>query len=109
AATSHGGVNGVKDRSTLIAVGLGIAAAVVLGVIVAITLLMIFPNDSALGAGGDGAGAAGAGTSSIDAAFAEVDPGQECAEQDEGVIALTPEGDYISCTLADDGDGYAFA
>lgn len=107
AAASQGGA---KDRSTLIAVGLGIAAAVVLGVIVAITLLIIFPDDSALGTGGDGAGgAAGAGTSSIDAAFAEVDPGQECAEQDEGVIALTSEGDYLSCTLAEDGDGYTFA
>ncbi|MGP9846004.1 serine/threonine protein kinase [Brachybacterium sp. 107] len=104
---------GGKDRSTLIAVGLGIAAAIVLGVIVAITLLIIFPEQSALGAGSaDGAGAgsvAGVGTSSIDAAFAEVDPGQECAEQDQGVIALTPEGDYLSCTLTDDGDGYAFA
>lgn len=98
---------GGKDRSTLIAVGLGVVAAVVLGLIVAITLLMIFPEKSALGAGSGGASSEG--TSSIDAAFAEVDPGQECAAQDEGIIALTPDGDYLSCTITDDGDGYTFA
>ena len=97
------GQGGTRNRSTLIAVGLGIGAAVVLGVIVAITLLTIFPRASAAAVGD------GAPISSIDAAFAEVSLGQECVESDEGVIALTPAGDYVSCTRADDGSGYAFA
>ncbi|APX33787.1 serine/threonine protein kinase [Brachybacterium sp. P6-10-X1] len=97
------GQGGARNRSTLIAVGLGIGAAVVLGVIVAITLLVIFPRTSAAPVGD------GAPVSSIDAAFAEVTPGQECAESDEGVIALTPDGDYVSCTRADDGTGLVFA
>ncbi|GAA1488656.1 serine/threonine protein kinase [Brachybacterium sacelli] len=97
------GQGGPRNRSTLIAVGLGIGAAVVLGIIVAITLLVIFPRSSA--ASFDD----GPPVSSIDTAFAEVAPGQECAERDEGVIALTPEGDYLSCARAADGTGYAFA
>ncbi|WP_193105058.1 serine/threonine-protein kinase [Brachybacterium sp. FME24] len=101
------GQAGSKNRSTVIAVGLGIAAAVVLGVIVAITLLVVFPNpDAALGGGNTPT--SGSPTSSADAAFAEVEPGQECLEEDDGVIALTPAGDYVSCTQAADGDTYVF-
>ncbi|GAA1487113.1 serine/threonine-protein kinase [Brachybacterium fresconis] len=97
------GQGGTRNRSTLLAVGLGVGAAVVLGVIVAITLLALFPRASAASIGD------GAAVSSIDAAFAEVTPGQECAARDEGIIALTTEGDYVSCSRADDGSGYAFA
>lgn len=35
--------------------------------------------------------------------------GQECLAEDEGVIALTAEGDYVSCTALPEGGGYAFA
>ncbi|MFC7376114.1 serine/threonine protein kinase [Brachybacterium sp. GCM10030267] len=93
-ATGPGGTN----RSTLLAVGLGVAAAVILGVIVAVTLVVVFRPD----------GGAAAPVSDIDSAFAEVEPGQECLAEDEGVIAMTADGAYLSCTQADDGDGYVF-
>lgn len=91
-------------RSTLIAAGIGIAAAVLLGAIVAVTLLWVFPRPgSAL------PGTEGTSHSSIDPSFAEVEAGQECAPTDEGVIALTPDGAYVSCTAADDGAVHRFA
>ena len=90
------GPRGSRNRTTLLAVGLGIGAAVVLGVIVAITLLVLFPR------GGD----AGA-TSSIDGQFAEVELGQECVEEDLGVLALTADGQYVSCAPTE--SGYAFS
>ena len=91
-------------RSTLIAVALGAACALVLGVIVAIVLLMVFDGSSAAGPRGGGTA-----VSSIDDSFAEVQTGQECLAEDEGVIALTAEGDYVSCTALPEGGGYAFA
>lgn len=93
-----------KRRSTLIAVALGSVSALVLGAIVAISLLLIFDGSTASGPFGGADGA----VSSIDTSFAEVERGQECVPEDQGVIALTPEGDYLSCTEAPDGDGFAF-
>ncbi|HJB09011.1 MAG TPA: protein kinase [Candidatus Brachybacterium merdavium] len=90
------GPRGARNRNALFAVGLGVGAAVVLGVIVAVTLLALFPQ-------GGGAGA----SSSIDGQFAEVEVGQACAAEDVGVIALTPQGQYVSCSPAD--GGYAFS
>ena len=90
------GPRGSRNRTTLLAVGLGIGAAVVLGVIVAITLLVLFPRGGEAGA-----------ISSIDGQFAEVGVGQECAEEDLGVIALTADGQYVSCSPAE--SGYAFS
>ena len=89
------------SRSTLLAVSLGAGAAVVLGTIVAIILLIVFNDTVAAALGGT------APTSSIDAAFAEVERGQECVAEDVGVIALTSDGDYVSC--APTPDGFAFA
>ena len=80
----------------MIAVGLGAGTALVLGVIVAIVLLVVFDGSTSALTGG-------AGTSGIDAAFAEVEAGQDCAASDEGVIALTPEGAYVTCTATDEG------
>ncbi|WP_122939245.1 serine/threonine-protein kinase [Brachybacterium sp. EE-P12] len=85
-----------RRRSTMIAVGLGAGTALVLGVIVAIVLLVVFDGSTSALTGG-------AGTSGIDAAFAEVEAGQDCAASDEGVIALTPEGAYVTCTATDEG------
>ena len=85
-----------RRRSTMIAVGLGAGTALVLGVIVAIVLLVGFDGSTSALTGG-------AGTSGIDAAFAEVEAGQDCAASDEGVIALTPEGAYVTCTATDEG------
>ena len=85
-----------RRRSTMIAVGLGAGTALVLGVIVAIVLLVAFDGSTSALTGG-------AGTSGIDAAFAEVEAGQDCAASDEGVIALTPEGAYVTCTATDEG------
>ena len=86
-----------RRRSTMIAVGLGAGGtALVLGVIVAIVLLVVFDGSTSALTGG-------AGTSGIDAAFAEVEAGQDCAASDEGVIALTPEGAYVTCTATDEG------
>ncbi|MGO1228075.1 MAG: serine/threonine protein kinase [Brachybacterium sp.] len=103
-STGFTGQNGARNRGTLIAVALGAGAALVLGVIVAAVLLMVF-NDSPASAFGGTAGP----VSSIDASFAEVEPGQECVAEDEGIIALTADGDYLSCTLAADGEGYSFS
>jgi serine/threonine protein kinase len=98
------GQNGSRHRGTMIAVALGAGTALVLGAIVAIVLLMVFDTGTASGMfGGEGA------VSSIDASFAEVEPGQECVPEDEGVIALTPEGEYVSCSAAPDGEGLAFS
>jgi len=99
-----GGQNSSRNRGTMIAVVLGAGTALVLGAIVALVLLMVFNPNSASGALGGGSGA----VSSIDDSFAEVAPGQECVSEDEGVIALTREGEYLSCTQAPDGEGYAF-
>jgi serine/threonine-protein kinase len=88
-----------QNRTTLFAVALGIGAAVLLGVVVAIILLIVIPGGSA----------AEIPTSSIDAAFAEVSVGQECLPEDLGVIALTPEGEYVSCIADPDGEGHVFA
>ncbi|HEX7349513.1 serine/threonine protein kinase [Brachybacterium sp.] len=99
-----GGQNSSRNRGTMIAVVLGAGSALVLGAIVAVVLLMVFNPNAASGALGGGSGA----VSSIDASFAEVAPGQECVPEDEGVIALTREGEYLSCTQAPDGEGYAF-
>ena len=85
-----------RRRSTMIAVGLGAGTALVLGVIVAIVLLVVFDGSTSALTGG-------AGTSGIDAAFAEVEAGQDCAASDEGVIALTPESAYVTCTATDEG------
>ena len=85
-----------RRRSTMIAVGLGAGTALVLGVIVAIVLLVVFDGSTSALTGGPG-------TSGIDAAFAEVEAGQDCAASDEGVIALTPEGAYVTCTATDEG------
>ena len=85
-----------RRRSAMIAVGLGAGTALVLGVIVAIVLLVVFDGSTSALTGG-------AGTSGIDAAFAEVEAGQDCAASDEGVIALTPEGAYVTCTATDEG------
>ncbi|MEE1650069.1 protein kinase [Brachybacterium sp. J144] len=90
-------------RSTYMAVGLGVVAAVVLGIIVAFSLLVIFPPGSAAGPGGGA-------TSDIDSAFAQVEAGQPCTAEDLGVIGLTAEGEYLSCEASEtaaDG-GYAF-
>lgn len=103
-STGFTGQNGVRNRGTLIAVALGAGAALVLGVIAAVVLLMVF-NDSPASA----FGATASPVSSIDASFAEVEPGQECVAEDEGVIALTADGDYLSCTLAPDGEGLSFS
>jgi serine/threonine-protein kinase len=91
-----GGQDAQRRRSTMIAIGLGAGTALVLGMIVAIVLLMVFDGSSFALLGGTG-------TSGIDAAFAEVEAGQECADSDEGVIALTPEGAYVACTATDEG------
>ncbi|NMA77245.1 MAG: protein kinase [Actinomycetales bacterium] len=96
------GQAGSGRRSTIVAVMLGALAAVVLGVVTAAVLLMIFDG------GGEAASAQGP-VSSIDAAFAEVERGQECVAEDEGVIALTAEGDYLSCTADPEGEGHLFA
>jgi hypothetical protein len=85
-----------RRRSTMIAVGLGAGTALVLGVIVAMVLLVVFDGSA-------GALTGGPGTSGIDAAFAEVEAGQDCVASDEGVIALTPEGSYVTCTATDEG------
>lgn len=103
-STGFTGQSGGRNRGTLIAVALGAGAAVVLGVIVAAVLLMVF-NDGAASAFGGTTGS----VSSIDASFAEVEPGQECVAEDEGVIALTADGHYLSCTPAADGEGHTFA
>lgn len=103
-STGFTGQSGGRNRGTLIAVALGAGAAVVLGVIVAAVLLMVF-NDGAASALGGTTGS----VSSIDASFAEVEPGQECVAEDEGVIALTADGHYLSCTPAADGEGHTFA
>ncbi|MGO1686244.1 MAG: serine/threonine protein kinase, partial [Brachybacterium sp.] len=107
AQTSTGptGQRGAGNRGTLIAVALGVVAALVLGVITAAVLLMVFDGGSASAMFGGSEGP----VSSIDAAFAEVEPGQECVAEDEGVIALTAEGDYVSCTTAPGGEGRVFA
>ncbi|MGO1286184.1 MAG: serine/threonine-protein kinase, partial [Brachybacterium sp.] len=107
AQTSTGptGQGGAGSRGTLIAVALGVVAALVLGVITAAVLLMVFDGGSASAMFGGGEGP----VSSIDAAFAEVEPGQECIAEDEGVIALTAEGDYVSCTTDPGGEGLVFA
>ena len=91
-----GGQDAQRRRSTMIAIGLGAGTALVLGMIVAIVLLMVFDGSASALPGG-------AGTSGIDAAFAEVEVGQECVASDEGVIALTPEGAYVACTATDEG------
>jgi len=91
-----GGQDAQRRRSTMIAIGLGAGTALVLGMIVAIVLLMVFDGSASALVGGSG-------TSGIDAAFAEVEVGQECVASDEGVIALTPEGAYVACTATDEG------
>ncbi|WP_299304308.1 serine/threonine-protein kinase [uncultured Brachybacterium sp.] len=103
-STGFTGPSGGRNRGTLIAVALGAGAALVLGLIVAAVLLMVFnesPASALRGATGP--------VSSLDASFAEVESGQECVAEDEGVIALTADGHYLSCTLAADGEGHTFA
>ena len=94
-----GGQDAQRRRSTMIAIGLGAGTALVLGMIVAIVLLMVFDGSASALPGG-------AGTSGIDAAFAEVEVGQECVASDEGVIALTPEGAYVARTATDEGHAF---
>ncbi|GAA4529157.1 serine/threonine-protein kinase [Brachybacterium paraconglomeratum] len=102
-STGFTGQSGARNRGTLIAIVLGAGAALVLGVIVAAVLLMVFKESPASAFGGTTGP-----VSSIDASFAEVEPGQECAAEDEGVIALTADGDYLSCTLTAEGDSRTF-
>ncbi|MDN6330111.1 MAG: protein kinase domain-containing protein [Brachybacterium sp.] len=102
-STGATGQDGSTRRSTMIAVALGTVSALVLGAIVAIVLLLVFDNASASGLFDGGT------VSSLDASFAEVERGQECVPEDVGVIALTSEGEYLSCTEAPDGEGLAFS
>lgn len=102
-STGFTGQSGARNRGTLIAIVLGAGAALVLGVIVAAVLLMVFKESPASAFGGTTGP-----VSSIDASFAEVEPGQECAAEDEGVIALTADGDYLSCTLTAEGNSRTF-
>src|SRR5690625_2819493 len=60
------GPRGARNRNVLFAMGLGVGAAVILGVIVAVTLLVLFPQGGSAGA-----------PSSLDGQFAEVEVGQE--------------------------------
>src|SRR5690625_3944889 len=90
------GPRGARNRNVLFAMGLGVGAAVILGVIVAVTLLVLFPQGGSAGA-----------PSSLDGQFAEVEVGQACVAEDVGVIALTPEGQYVSCSPADDGHAFS--
>lgn len=86
-----------RNRSTLVAVALGAVAAVVLGVIVAVVLVNVF----------DGSNASDA-TSTIDSSYALVEPGQECVAEDLGVIGMTEDGRYLSCSVTAEGEGHTF-
>ena len=96
AAHTFTGPRGARNRNALFAVGLGVGAAVILGVIVAVTLLVLFPQGGSADA-----------TSSIDGQLAEVEAGQSCVPEDVGVIALTSEGQYVSCSPTDGGHAFS--
>lgn len=84
-----------RNRSTLVAAAIGAVAALVLGVIVAVVLVNVFDGSSASDA-----------TSTIDPSYALVEPGQECVAEDLGVIGMTEDGRYLSCSV--NGEGHAF-
>ncbi|MCT2177179.1 serine/threonine protein kinase [Brachybacterium muris] len=89
------GPNAGRNRSTLVAAAIGAVAALVLGVIVAVVLVNVFDGSSASGP-----------TSTIDSSYALVEAGQECVAEDLGVIGMTEDGRYLSCSV--NGEGHAF-
>ncbi|MBM7499301.1 serine/threonine-protein kinase [Brachybacterium muris] len=89
------GPNAGRNRRTLVAAAIGAVAALVLGVIVAVVLVNVFDGSSASGP-----------TSTIDSSYALVEAGQECVAEDLGVIGMTEDGRYLSCSV--NGEGHAF-
>lgn len=90
-------------RPTLIATGVGLALAVVLGGVLAAILLALFPAE-----GGSGARGASASTGTGVVAVATVEPGQECTMSEIGVVGVTADGAYVSCARQADGT-YSYA
>ncbi len=81
--TSPGSTAPKKSRATMIAVIVGIAAALVLGLIVMVSLLAMFPP--------------GANSETGKKAYGEVTVDQSCSKSELGTIGVTEDGKYLSC------------
>lgn len=86
------GANLARNRGALIAIGVGVAAAVVLGAIVAVILLVMFPT--------------GQNNARGEEAYGVVQAGQSCGEDELGIIGVTEEGEYLSCRLSENGPAF---
>lgn len=87
-------------RPTIIAVLVGLGAAIVLGGIIAAVLIGMFSDGGTKGADPTPSSTS---TLSTDLNFATVEDGQECSMSELGVIGETADGTYVSCARQADG------
>lgn len=82
-----------RGRTAALALGIAGAAAVLLGTVVTVVLLVLFPLTTPSDSSGE-------------KAYGTVSEGQSCTTEDLGLIGVTRDGQYLSCRDGEGGPAY---